>query len=59
MVICNRERVKNLTSDIVITSEMDNNNCEQDLSDADFLDFRTRMDNRSFYEKWIGINVKT
>lgn len=51
MVICNRERVKNLTSDIVITSEMDNNNCEQDLSDADFLDFRTRMDNRSFYEK--------
>ena len=41
MVICNRERVKNLTSDIVITSEMDNNNCEQDLSDADFLDFRT------------------
>ena len=52
MKICNRERIKEFDSQFTITSELPvNSNCEQNLSDADMLDFRTEMDNRSFYEK--------
>lgn len=51
MTKCNRERIKNFTSDF-ITSEFEIvENCNQDLSNADMLDFRTKMDNLSFYEK--------
>ena len=51
MVKCNRERVKEFDSDFIATSDMDNNSCNQNLVNADFLDFKTDMDNRSFYEK--------
>lgn len=51
MTKCNRERIKNFTSDF-ITSEFEIiENCNQDLSNADMLDFRPKMDNLSFYEK--------
>lgn len=51
MVKCNRERVKEFDS-VFITSDIDASNpCEQNLSNADMLDFRTRMDELSFYEK--------
>lgn len=52
MVKCNRERVKEFTSEFVVTSEIDSEeSCEQNLTNADMLDFRTEMDNLSFYEK--------
>lgn len=52
MVICNRERIKEFDSQFTITSELDiDSNCEQNMSDADMIDFRTEMDDRSFYEK--------
>ena len=52
MVKCNRERVKEFNSQFVVTSEFDDDaSCEQNLSNADFLDYKTDMDNRSFYEK--------
>ena len=52
MVKCNRERVKDFTSDFIFESEIDSTEkCEQNLTDADMLDFRTEMDNLSFYEK--------
>lgn len=52
MVKCNRERVKEFDSHFEISSNFDvENNCEQILTDADFLDFKTDMDNLSFYEK--------
>ena len=51
MVICNRERIKILTSDAVAVSELPSSDCTQNLIDADFIDFRTEMDNRHFYEK--------
>lgn len=53
MVKCHKERIKTLTSDErLFTSEMDIfNGCEQNLSNADMLDFRTEMDELSFYEK--------
>lgn len=57
MVKCNRERVKEFTSEFTVTSDFEvENNCEPDLSDADFLDFKSDMDNLSFYEKtaWNG-----
>ena len=51
MTKCNKERVKIFTSDAVMVSEMNNSTCEQNLIDADFIDFKTNMDNRHFYEK--------
>ena len=51
MVKCNRERLKEFDSQFIITSEFDNDSCEQNLANADFLDYKTDMDNRSFYEK--------
>ena len=52
MVKCNKERIKEFDSQFTITSDLKStNDCEQDLVDADFLDFKTDMDNRSFYEK--------
>lgn len=52
MVKCNKERIKDFTSDFVVTSDIEIiENCEQNLSNADMLDFRTNMDNLSFYEK--------
>lgn len=49
---CNRERVKEFDSSFVITSDFNTiDGCEQNLINADFLDFKTDMDNRSFYEK--------
>lgn len=55
MVICNRERVKTIESEI--TSSLDScpknqkNCCENKLDNPDLIDFRTDMDNLSFYEK--------
>lgn len=52
MVKCNRERIKEFTSDFLFESEIDSTEtCEQDLTNADMIDFRTEMDNLSFYEK--------
>lgn len=52
MVKCNRERVKEFNSQFVVTSNFEDEiTCEQNLVNADFLDFKTDMDNRSFYEK--------
>lgn len=51
MVKCNRERVKEFNSHFIVTSDLSEASCEQNLVDADFLDFKTDMDNRSFYEK--------
>lgn len=51
MVKCNRERVKEFNSRFIATSDLEEASCEQNLVDADFLDFKTDMDNRSFYEK--------
>lgn len=52
MVKCNRERFKDFTSTFTVTSEIYNEEtCEQNLSNADMIDFRTEMDNLSFYEK--------
>lgn len=52
MVKCNRERVKEFDSQFVVTSNFEDEiTCEQNLANADFLDFRTDMDSRSFYEK--------
>lgn len=51
MVTCNRERLKTFTSSEIAVSELESSNCEQNLIDADFLDFRTEMDSLSFYEK--------
>ena len=55
MTTCNTNRVKD-TLDTTINSEIEPQNCRQDLSNADFLDFKTDMDNLSFYEKtaWNG-----
>lgn len=52
MVKCNRERIKDFTSEFLFESEMDSTEtCEQDLTNADMIDFRTEMDSLSFYEK--------
>lgn len=51
MVLCNRERLKTFTSTETMVSEIESSSCEQNLIDADFIDFKTDMDNRSFYEK--------
>lgn len=50
MVKCNTKRVKKVDNDIIF-SEIEMVDCEQDISDADMLDFLTDMDNLSFYEK--------
>ena len=52
MIKCNRERLKEFDSQFTVISDFDNDaSCEQNLVNADFLDFKTDMDNRSFYEK--------
>lgn len=52
MVKCNKERIKEFDSEFIVTSDINYvGDCEQNLIDADFLDFKTDMDNRSFYEK--------
>lgn len=52
MVKCNRERVKEVSSDFTAISDMNvSTQCEQNLTNADMIDFRSEMDNRSFYEK--------
>lgn len=50
MVVCNTKRVKKVGNDIVF-SEFEMADCEQNLTDADMLDFITDMDDLSFYEK--------
>lgn len=50
MVICNKERIKEFDSEFTVTSEIEGGDCEQILTDADMIDFRTKMDDRSFYE---------
>lgn len=52
MTRCNKDRIEILTSnESVFTSEINvSNGCEQNLSNADMLDFRTNMDHLSFYE---------
>ena len=52
MVVCNRERVKTIESEVtVISEEPVKSNCQQNLSNADIIDYRTKMDTLSFYEK--------
>lgn len=57
MVICNRERIKEIDSNIDINSDIDkcpkqNDDCCQNiLHNPDMIDFRTKMDQRHFYEK--------
>ena len=52
MIKCNRERIKEFDSQFTVTSDFEDEvNCEQILDNADFLDFKTDMDDRSFYEK--------
>ena len=52
MVKCNKERIKEFDSQFTVISDFDIlDDCGQNLNDADFLDFKTDMDNRSFYEK--------
>ena len=41
MVKCNRERVKEFNSHFIATSDLEEASCEQNLVDADFLDFKT------------------
>lgn len=50
MVVCNSKRVKRVKNDIIF-SEMEMTECEQNISNADMLDFMTDMDDLSFYEK--------
>ena len=50
MTVCNTNRVKD-ELDTTIESEIEPQNCTQDLSNADMLDFKTDMDNLHFYEK--------
>ena len=50
MVTCNTKRVKKIDNDVIF-SEIDITECEQDISNADMLDFMTDMDDLSFYEK--------
>ena len=52
MVKCNRERIKEFTSEFTIESDTQTyTGCEQNLTNADMIDFRTQMDDLSFYEK--------
>ena len=52
MVLCNRERVKEFNSQFTVTSDIETKDeCSQNLTDADFIDYKSRMDNLSFYEK--------
>lgn len=50
MVTCNTKRIKRIENDIIF-SEIEMVDCEQNISDADMLDFLTDMDDLSFYEK--------
>ena len=50
MIVCNSKRVKKVKNDIIF-SEMEMTECEQNISNADMLDFMTDMDDLSFYEK--------
>ena len=52
MAKCNRERIKEFTSEFAVSSDADAYiGCEQNLANADMLDFEAEMDNLSFYEK--------
>ena len=57
MVTCNRERIKEIKSEIEIDSYIDHcpkhheDCCQNILNNPDMTDFRTKMDNLSFYEK--------
>ena len=53
MVICNRELIKTIESDDLDEpiSEFDTVQCQNLNPNADLLDFRTEMDQRSFYER--------
>lgn len=51
MPICNVQRIKKSNKNDIIYSEIEVIECEQDLSNADMIDFMTDMDNLSFYEK--------
>ena len=49
---CNNEWTQDFTSVMDFESDIDGyDNCEQNISDKDMLDFRTEMDNLHFYEK--------
>lgn len=50
MTICNTNRVKDEITE-TIDSDITPRNCKQNISNADMLDFKTDMDNLSFYEK--------
>lgn len=50
MTTCNTKRIKKVQNDIIY-SEIEPIECDQDLSNADMLDFMTDMDSLSFYEK--------
>lgn len=56
MVICNRERIKKIDSEIDINSDIDKcekreNCCDNILENPDMIDYRTKMSKSSFYEK--------
>lgn len=56
MVICNRERIKQMDSEIDINSDLDpcpkqKNCCQNILHNPDIIDYRTKMDQLHFYEK--------
>ena len=54
MVTCNRERIKEIKSEIEIDSHIDHcpkhheDCCQNILNNPDMTDFRTKMDNLSF-----------
>ena len=50
MVVCNSKRVKRVKNDIIFFFFL-MTECEQNISNADMLDFMTDMDDLSFYEK--------
>ena len=59
MVKCNRERLKEFDSQFTVLSDFDiEDNCEQILTDADFLDFKSDMIIVLFMKKQHGIAVK-
>lgn len=53
MVVCNREIIKEIESEDLteVDSEFDERKCQNLTPDADMMDFRTDMDQLSFYEK--------
>lgn len=51
MVICNRQLIKEAESEIIQSDDPIDKCQENLLIDADIIDFRTKMDDLSFYEK--------